>query len=207
MFFSQAFPVSEPFDDSDINAASLLRYPPVTRESQTAPSLSFSASAPLIAPVPLDFTSPSSNAPVSDAFPFHLSTPFNHTPSAQVVPENPLRNPTAIPKDLIDHDTHYLRAYKKKVKTNWGVVKIQCWWRCVRHRCKMNAWKYRRGMFKRAHFRGWAVLTRADAKFKQMCTHHAFRGWKDLWQDIKYTKYASRVIFEKVSVCEERSDA
>jgi hypothetical protein len=112
-------------------------------------------------------------------------------------PPNPIKAPTEIPQELLDHDKGYLRAYRKKVKAGWACVNIQCWWRCVRHRSKMNLWKFRRREFKKLHFQCWSVLTRADKKFKQMCVNSAYRAWKDVYQDIKYTKYASKLIFEK----------
>ncbi|GMI00784.1 hypothetical protein TrLO_g13540 [Triparma laevis f. longispina] len=209
--FQQTFPPPIVIDDSDINAASLLRDPPVVRESTTSPSRT---RPPYISPPPLSLQietrstrstrstpnsqSNSESTPASEIFPFHSSTPFSRRrPSSGVNPENTLRNPEKISEELIEHDAKYLKNYKRKVKANWGCVKIQCWWRCVRHRSKMTAWKQRRSDFKGRHFRSWSVLTRADRKFKSMVQNHAFRMWRDLWQDIKYTKYASKVIFEK----------
>ena len=117
--------------------------------------------------------------------------------SSLIDPPNPIKAPTEIPQELLDHDKGYLKAYRKKVKAGWACVRIQCWWRCVRHSSKMNLWKSRRREFKRMHFQCWSVLSRADRKFKQMCTHSAYRAWKDVYQDIKHTKYASKLIFQK----------
>ncbi|GMI03400.1 hypothetical protein TrVE_jg5896 [Triparma verrucosa] len=195
----ETFPSSLIVDESDINVASLLRDPPLVRESMTSPSRTRPPYIETPPPLSLQIDpAPEESTELTEMFPFHSATPFERRrPSSGVNPENILSAPDKIPAELIDHDAKYLKNYKRKVRTNWGVVKIQCWWRCVRHRNKMSAWKARRSDFKGRHFRSWSVLTRADRKFKLMCSNHAFRCWRDLWQDIKYTKYASKVIFEK----------
>lgn len=129
--FQQTFPPPIVIDDSDINAASLLRDPPVVRESTTSPSRT---RPPYISPPPLSLQiesrstrstrstpksqSNSESTPAPEIFPFHSSTPFSRRrPSSGVNPENTLRNPEKISEELIEHDAKYLKNYRRKVRT------------------------------------------------------------------------------------------
>lgn len=67
----------------------------------------------------------------------------------------------------------------------------------MRHSIKFKQYRTRRQQFIRSNFQSWSILSRADAKFRKMCKGHAFREWRDLYQDIKNTKMCSRIIFEK----------
>ena len=162
-------------------------------------SFEVAAAAPKVKPTPSTFLDDF----LATTAPMYLQ---DDTKASLIDPVNDLRNPTEIPKEVLEHDAKYMRTFRKKVKAGWACVQIQCWWRCVRHRAKMNLWRSRRREFKRRHFCCWSVLSRAQNKFNQMCTHHAFRGWKDVYEDVKYTKLASKLIFEKVRIDRERSD-
>jgi hypothetical protein len=82
----------------------------------------------------------------------------------------------------------FVDLYIKRKQRPKGILKVQTWWRSIRHTNKFKKWKLRRFKVKEENFRVWYLSQKFNSLKKKSVMRRFWVVWKSDHQDLAATK-------------------